>query len=143
MNKSVDITNPWTFFDIPKEDIRHLQKQYGELMGGNVGAIAMTEKRMVEHILRPAEAQSMNDKNTWDLHSEYAVRLARLAIIADYLGQYYHPYKPNFTLKLLPTDVKKFFRFPYSATRNYNPASLKAWKQTLPPKYQSEVFTDA
>lgn len=142
MNKTVEITNPWTYFDIPKEDLHHLQKEYGAMMGANVVAIALSEKRGVERILHPAEAQNMNNKNTWDLHSEYAIKLARLALIASFLSQFYHPYKPNFTLELLPADVKKYFRYPYSDTRDYNPGSLIAWKQTLPPKYQSEVFTD-
>ena len=143
MKQRVDISNPWTYFDIPKEDLRHIQQQYVATMGGNIGAIAITEKRIVEAVLHPAEAQNKDDKSTWDLHSERAIRLAKLAIVASFLAQHYHPYKPNFKVKLLPKDVKKFFRYPYSETRDYNPDSLRAWKQTLPPKYQSEVFINA
>lgn len=143
MNKPVDITNPWSYFNIPKDDLRYLQAHYASTLGDALWGIGMTEKRIVETVLHPAEAQNPQNKNTWDLHSEYAIRLAKLAIVASFLAQHYHPYKPNFTLKLLPADIKKFFRYPYSQTRDYNPDSLRAWKATLPPKYQSEVFINA
>ena len=140
-SKNNDILDPWNYFNIPFADLAVVQREYGWMMGaGNITLIAPNEISLVEKILHPSHAQTQRNPYTWDLHDNYAFKLALTAIIASFLSQYYQKVNPVFKIRLLPETVKKYFRYPYSETRDYNRESLKQWKATLPPAYQNEVF---
>lgn len=139
--KNNDILDPWSYFNIPKDDLKHVQQQYGWMMGaGKFPLIARNEMSLVGEILHPSASQTWRNPNTWDLHDNYAYKLALTAIIGSFLSQYYQSINKSFVIKQLPETVKKYFRYPYSETRDYNRESLKRWKATLPPAYQREVF---
>ena len=139
MNSKSSIAELWAYFELPPDDLKAIQKEYGWQLGNHFGRIAANEKTMVERILHPAEVQTWRDRSTYDLRSPYAIKLALLSIYASFIAQNYQRYNPQFKIKLLPEDVSKYFRYPYSETRDYNIESLKAWRATLPPAYQREV----